>query len=73
MLTYNLFKTQSMLLSATRRKGHSMLTYTLFKAQSMLLSATRKEDADLLSVQNPVHALVNNKEKRPPNADLQAI
>jgi len=41
MLTYTLFKTQSMLLSATSRASQ-MLTYILFKTQSMLLSATVK-------------------------------
>ena len=32
MLTYILFKTQNMLLSATSRKGSQMLTYKLFKS-----------------------------------------
>ena len=42
-----------------------MLTYTLFKTQSMLFSAiSRKDqsDADLHAVENPEHALVNNKQ-----------
>ena len=64
MLTYILFKIQSMLLSAIRRKACQMLTYILFKTQSMLLLATRKEglpDADLQPVQNQEHALISNK------------
>ena len=50
MLTYILFKTQSMLLSETSRKGHQMLTYSLFKTQKMFLSETSRNahpDADL--------------------------
>ena len=55
MLTYILFKTQSMLLSATIR-ATQMLTYILFKTQSMLLSATSRKGqphADLHAVQDP--------------------
>ena len=50
MLTYSLFKMQSMLLSANARKDFQVLTYILFKTQKMLLSNTSKEhllDADL--------------------------
>ena len=42
-----------------------MLTYTLYKTQIMLFSAiSRKDqsDADLHAVENPEHALVNNKQ-----------
>jgi len=49
-------------------KASQMLTYILFKTQSMLLSTTNREgqpDADLQPVQNPEHALVNNKQGRP--------
>ena len=49
-------------------KASQMLTYSLFKIQSMLLSTTNREgqpDADLHSVQNPEHALVNNNQRRP--------
>jgi len=67
ILTYNLFKTQTMLLSATGRVNQ-ILTYTLFKPQSMLLSATSRkgqQDPDLQTVQNPEHALVSNKQEGP--------
>ena len=66
MLTYILFKTQSMLLSATSRRAKQMLTYTLFKAQSMLMSATSRKGqphADLHAVASPEHALVNNQQE----------
>ena len=63
MLAYNLFKTQSMLISAGR--ASQMLTYILFKTQSILFSATTRKDqpdADLHAVQNPEYALVSNKQ-----------
>ena len=66
MLTYNLFKTQSMLLSAGR--ASQMLTYNLFKTQIIMLSATSRKgqpDADLHPVENPEHHLVSNKLERP--------
>ena len=66
MLTYILFKTQSVLLSGTSMKTGQIPTYILFKTQSMLLSAkSRKDqpDADLHTVQNPGHALVSNKQE----------
>ena len=53
MLTYILFKIQSMLLSETTRMASHMLTYNLFKTQNMLLSATIRtshSDADLQPV-----------------------
>ena len=49
MLTYILFKTQSMLLSATIRKASQMLTYILFKTQGMLLSATIRKASQMLT------------------------
>jgi len=67
MLTYKLFKTQSMLFSTTSMKGQ-MLTYKLFKTQSMLFSTTSMKGqpyADLHTVQNPEHALVSNKQEGP--------
>ena len=44
-----------------------MLTYILFKTQIMILSATSRKgqpDADLQTVQNPEHTVVNNKQNR---------
>ena len=69
MLTYKLFKTQSMLLSAQQagRVSH-MLTYKLFKTHSMLLSATSWKGqlhADLHSVEHSLHAFVSNKQEGP--------
>ena len=69
MLTYKLFKTQSMLLSAQEagRVSH-MLTYKLFKTHSMLLSATSwkgQPHADLHSVEHSLHAFVSNKQEGP--------
>ena len=49
-------------------RASQMLTYILFTTQSMLLSATCRKgqpDTDLLSVQNPEHALISNKHERP--------
>ena len=49
-------------------RASRMLTYRLFKTQSMLLSTTSRKgqpEADLLSVQNPEHGLVSNKQKGP--------
>ena len=68
MLTYNLFKTKSMLLSAPAGRASQMLTYILFKTKSMVLSATSRKvhpDADLQPVQNPEHALVSNNQEGP--------
>jgi hypothetical protein len=45
-----------------------MLTYILFKIQGMLMSAKDRKgqpDADLHTVQNPVHAFVSNKQEGP--------
>ena len=64
MLTYTLFKTQSMLLSATSREGQLDADLHAIQAQSMLLLAASREgqlDADLHPVQHPQHALVSNK------------
>ena len=64
MLTYNLFKTQS-ILHQQAGKASQMLTYKLSKTQGMLLSATSRKglpDADLQTVQSPEHALVRNKQ-----------
>jgi hypothetical protein len=69
MLTYILFKTQSMLLSATSKKGQPDADlHTVQNPEHALLSATSKKgqpDADLQPVQNPEHALVSNKQERP--------
>ena len=49
-------------------RASQILTYKLFKTQSMLLWTTSKksqQDADLLSVQNPEHALVSYKQEGP--------
>jgi len=67
-LTYKLFKTQSMLLSAKSRKGQPDLGLQPVQNPSMLLSATSRKgqlDPDLQSVQNPEHFLVSNKQKGP--------
>ena len=48
ILTYTLFKTQTMQLSDTSE----MLTYRLFKTQSMLLSATSRERLDACKLTN---------------------
>jgi hypothetical protein len=68
MMTYILFKMQSMLLSAMTGKatGPQMLTSDLQPVQNpnMLLSATSRAclpDAGLHPLQNPEHAVVSNK------------
>ena len=66
MLTYNLFKTQSMVLSANRKGQPDADLQT--KTHSMLLSETSRKgqpDADLHAVQNPEHAIVSNKQEGP--------
>jgi hypothetical protein len=72
--TYFLFKTQAMLLLATRRKGHQMLTYILFKTQSMLWSATsRKGQPDAYSLFKTQSMLLSTTSREgQPDADLQA-
>jgi hypothetical protein len=63
MVTHTLFKTQSMLLSATGRKSSQKLNYSLLKTQSMLLSVTSRKsqrDADLQPFQNIEHGHVSN-------------
>ena len=70
MLTYILFKTQSMVLSATNRKGQpdADLQPVQNKTQGMLLSVKSRRsqsNADLQPVSNPEHALVSNKRERP--------
>ena len=73
MLTYILFKTKSMVLSATSRKSSQMPTYKLFKTQNMHLSAISRKgqpDADLQIVQNP-HVLSATSKKGLPDTDLQ--
>jgi len=66
MLTYNLFKTQSMLMSATSRRDQPDADLQPIQTQSMLFSATSRKgqpDADLQAVQNPEHGLVSNKQE----------
>ena len=73
MLTYILFKTQSMLLSGTRRKAQPDANSHTVQNQSTFLSATSRRgqpDADLHPVQNPEHALVRNKEEGPARCQL---
>jgi len=71
MLTYNLFKTQSMLLSVTSRKKQEEkqdVDSQTIQNQSVLLSAISRKsqpDADLHTVQNPEHAPVSNKQEGP--------
>ena len=68
MLTYILFKTQSMILSATPRKGQPDANLQTVQTQSMILSARMRKgqsDADLHPVQNQEHDLVSNNQDRP--------
>ena len=68
MLTYILFKTQSMLKSATSGNGQPDAELHTVETQIMLLSATSRNDwpdADLHAVQNPEHALFSKKQKGP--------
>ena len=65
MLTCPLFKTQSMLTSATSRKGQPDADLQSVQNKSMLLSTTSsksKSDTDLLSVQSPEHPVRNKQE-----------
>ena len=53
-----------------------MLTYNLFKTQSTLLSAARRKvqpNADLHSVQNPVHAFLGTNRKGQLDVDLHPV
>jgi hypothetical protein len=69
MLTYSLFKTQSiqsMLLSATSRKGQPDADLQPVQNPEHALVSNKQEgaaDADLQPVQNPEHALVSNKQE----------
>jgi hypothetical protein len=69
MVTYILFKTQSMSLSATSRKGQPDADLQpVENPQRMFLSATSRKgqpDANLHAVQNPDHVLVSNKQGEP--------
>ena len=67
MLTYSLFKTQSMLLSATTQKGLPDADLHSVQNQEHAFVSDNQDqtDADLHSVQNPVHALVSNNEEGP--------
>ena len=67
MLTYNLFKTQSMLLSVTSRKGQPDANlHTVQNHEHALVSNKHKgQPANLQTVQNPEHTLVSNKQWRP--------
>ena len=67
MLTCFLFKTQTMLMSATSRKGQPDADFhTVQNPDQALVSNNRKglPDADLHPVQNTEHALVSNKQER---------
>jgi hypothetical protein len=67
MLTYILFKTQSMLLSATSRKGQPDADLHPVQNPVHVLVSNKEEgpDADLHPVPNPEHALVSNKQEGP--------
>jgi hypothetical protein len=69
MLTYNLFKMQSMLLSASSRKGQPYPDLqSVQNPDSMLLSTSSRKgqpDPDLHPVQNPEDAAVSNMQERP--------
>ena len=65
MLTYKLFKTQSMLLSATSRKGQPDADlHSVQNPEHALVSNKQKSqaDADLHPVQSPEHAHVSNQQ-----------
>jgi hypothetical protein len=64
MLTYILFKTQTMLLSTKSTKSQPDADLLSIQTQSMLLSATSRKgqpDADLQSFQKPKHTSVSRK------------
>ena len=64
MLTYNLFKNKSMLLSAMGRKGKlDGDSQSIQNPEHVLVSYKQRGPpvAKLQSVQNPEHALVSNK------------
>ena len=67
MLTYNLFKTQSMILSVTSRKGQPDADLQTFQNPEHALVSNKQEelDADTQTVQNPEHDLVSNKQAEP--------
>ena len=67
-MTYMLFKTQSMLLSATSRKGQPDPDLQAVQNPEHALVSNKEEgqpDPDLHTVQNPEHALVSNKQEGP--------
>jgi hypothetical protein len=66
MLTHKLFKIQSMLLSATSRKGQPDADLHPVQNPEHALVSNKQEgaaDTDLQPVQNPEHALVSNKQE----------
>jgi len=68
ILTYMLFKTQSMLPSATSRKNQYDADLHPVQSQSVLFSVKSRKgqsDADLHPVQNPKHAPLSNKQEGP--------
>jgi hypothetical protein len=68
MLTYILFKIQSMVLLATCRKGQPDADLHTVQNPEHALVSNKEEgqpDADLHPVQNPEHALVSNKQQGP--------
>ena len=75
MMTYSLFKTQSMLLSATSKKG--LLDDDLQAVQApehALVSTTDRKppDGNLQAAQTPEHPFVNYKQKMPTRWGLTA-
>ena len=68
VLTYMLFKTQSMLSSETSRKSQPNADLQTVQKPEQLLSATSRKgqpDPDSHTVQNPEHALVSNYQEGP--------
>ena len=66
MLTYTLFKTKSMLLSATSRKGQQDFDLHSVENPEHALVSNKWEgqpDASLQTVQNPEHALISKKQE----------
>jgi hypothetical protein len=76
MLTYKLFKIQSMLLSVTNRKASHMLNYQLFKIHSMHLSAANGKASQRLTYQlfkTQSMLLSATSRKCQPDADLHPV
>ena len=65
MLTYFLFKTQGMLLSATRKGQPDPDLQPIQSPEHVLVSREGQPDGDLHAIQNPENALVSYKQGMP--------